>query len=127
MIQQNLDMSHAFLAGGTIAKNTIVMFGADDDTVVVGTAQTDVVIGVALHAATVGQRVDVQLKGVSEVKLGGTVARGDAIASGAAGVGVLLVVTTASIRTAIGRAMASGVSGDVVPVILDYILAAPLT
>lgn len=115
MIQQHTLLSKSFLAGGTITKGAIVMFGSDDNTVVVGTAATDLLIGVALHNALSGERIEVQLMGVAEIKLGGTVARGGDVTSGAAGVGVALSAA-ATIKSSIGKAMASGVTGDIIPV-----------
>lgn len=117
MVGPNQGLTKSFTAGGTIAKHSIVKFDADDDTVIVGAAATDKLIGVALEAATVGLRVEVQLAGIGEVVLGGTVARGAAVTSGAAGVGVDLAAA-ATIKTAIGRALASGVTGDVIPVLI---------
>lgn len=117
MIQQTEGMIKAFVAGGTITKNSILMFGADDDTLVVGTAATDKLVGVAMHDALVTERVEVMLDGVAEIKLGGTVTRGDDVTSGAAGVGVSLSAA-ATIKSSIGKAMASGVTGDIIPVLL---------
>jgi hypothetical protein len=116
MIQQTTGIVKSFKAGAAIAKNTIVMFGADDEHVIVATAATDKLIGVALSAAAAAEEVvEVQLSGVTEVKLGGTVTRGDSVTSGAAGVGVALAAA-ATIKCSIGEAMASGVTGDIIPV-----------
>lgn len=52
--------------------------------------------------------------GVTKVKLGGTVTAGDDIASGANGVGV--IAATGDVVN--GRAMASGVNNDIIPVLL---------
>lgn len=115
MIQRIVTLTHSFLAGGTVTDAAIVMFDSDDDTVIVGTAATDLLIGVALAAAASGARVEVQLAGIAFVKLGGTVARGEDVTSGAAGAGVKLTAA-ATIKSSIGKAMASGVSGDIIPV-----------
>lgn len=115
MIGKHTDFNHSFVAGGTIAKDTIVKFGADADTVVVGAAATDKLIGVALEAVVVGERVEVQMNGVAEIKLGGTVAFGDDVTSGAAGVGVKLTAAV-TIKSSIGRAMGGGVTGDIISV-----------
>lgn len=117
MVQATITLSKSLLAGGAITKNAIVMFGADDNTVVVGTAATDLLIGVALADAASGARVEVQMGGIAEVKLGGTVTRGGDITSGAAGVGVALSAAV-TIKSSVGKALASGVSGDVIPVML---------
>jgi len=118
MIQLSNTLSKSFLAGGTITKGAIVMFGSDDNTVVVATAATDLLIGVALADAVSGARVEVQLAGVAEIKLGGTVTRGNDVTSGAAGVGVALSAA-ATIKSSVGTAMASGVTGDIIPVLIS--------
>ena len=65
----NRELVKAFNAGGAIASNTLVKFGADNDTVVAAAAAADFVIGaVGLVAvpglgAVTGDRVDVQLEG----------------------------------------------------------------
>lgn len=117
MIQQTVGMTKQFVAGGAITAGAIVMFGADDDTVVVATAATDLLMGVALHPAASGERVDVQLTGVAKVKSGGSITRGGAVTSGAAGVGVALSAAS-TIKSSIGTAMASASSGDLFPVLL---------
>jgi hypothetical protein len=117
MVQRTTGIVKNFVAGGTITAGAIVMFGADDDTVVVGTAATDLLIGVALHAAASGERVDVQMSGIGEVKTGGVIARGGAVTSGAAGVGVALSAA-ATIKSSIGTALATSASGDVIPVLI---------
>jgi len=118
MIQATILQTKNFIAGAAIDKNKIVMFGSDDDSVIHATAATDRPVGVSLAAAASGARVDVALQGVAEVKLGGTIARGGDVTSGAAGVGVDLVAA-ATIKSSIGRAMAGGDSGDIIPVNLN--------
>jgi len=118
MIQATVIQIKNFKAGAAINKNTIVMFDSDDDTVIHATGATDRPIGVALAAAASGARLDVALQGVAEVKLGGTIARGGDVTSGAAGVGVDLSAA-ATIKSSIGRAMAGGDSGDVIPVLIN--------
>jgi hypothetical protein len=77
-------------------------------------------------AATRG--VDVRCLGVSKVKLGGTVTVNDKVASDAAGKGVKATAASVSAGTpeplagsyVMGIALASGVSGDVIPVLLTH-------
>ena len=118
MTGPNHVLKKSYTAGGTITRYAIVMFGSSDDAVVVGTAATDLLIGVAMHDAVSGERVEVQLMGITEIKLGGTVTRGNDITSGAAGVGVALSAA-ATIKSSIGKALASGVTGDVIPVMIS--------
>lgn len=117
MLQKNVTLRKSFVAGGVIPEGAIVMFGADDDTVVVGTAATDLLIGVASHTAASGERVEIDLAGITYVKLGGNVVRGNDITSGAGGVGVALSAA-ATIKSSVGRAMASGAANDLCPVML---------
>lgn len=115
----NLILKKAFVAGGAIAVNRLVKFGADDNTVVVATAATDPVIGVSddAHDAATGDRCDVFLCGIADVKLGvGGITRGLLIGSDATGQGV--AVSTIGNRS-VGVALMTGVAGDIVPVLLS--------
>ena len=71
-----------------------------------------------MHGATLGQDMRVQLYGIAEVKLGGTVTRGGLITSDAGGDGVAAAPAAGTNSGVIGRSMASGVSGDIIPVML---------
>lgn len=113
MLGPNDILTKNFKAGGTIAKFALVKFDSVEDTVIAATAATDKIIGVAQEAGASGGRVDVRLIGLSNVVLGGTVARGAALTAGAAGVAVDLAAA-ATIKNAVGRAMASGVIGDTI-------------
>lgn len=105
-------------AGADIPKFTIVKFGGSDGVVVKAAASTDAVIGVTYDVdAANGDRADVIHGGIADVKLGGTVARGDYIASDANGNGV--VAPAAATSNVIGIALVSGVSGDIIPVLLS--------
>ncbi len=102
-----------------VAAFTLAKFGADDDTLSAGAAATDNVIGVFQHPTTVaGEEVRVMLSGISRVKLGGTVTRGDLIGSDASGQGVSLAPAAGTNNRAVGIALASGVSGDIIPVLI---------
>ena len=108
---------HGMAAGAVIEPFTIVKVGAADNTAIPGAAATDNLLGVtpANGADAIGDTVDVILGGIAEVEIAGTVARGAQVTSNASGKGV--ATTTAGNRS-IGIALASGVSGDVIPVIL---------
>ena len=111
----------SFLATAATAQHTIVKFGANDDTIANSTAATDALLGVINEIGATaddvanGATVDIILCGIAEIKLGGTVARGGKITSGAAGVGVAGVAG----NQGIGKAMRSGVAGDIIPVLLN--------
>lgn len=100
-----------------VAAFTIAKFGADDDTLSSATASTEVLVGVFQHATTAaGQEVRVMLDGISRVKLGGTVTRGGLLTSDASGQAVAIGAVAGTNYGVIGLAMASGVSGDIIPV-----------
>lgn len=120
---------------------TIGKFGADDDTLSVAAAASDELVGVFQHTTdAAGDEVRVMLTGISRVKLGGTVTRGNLITSDAAGKGVAATQHTHTENTAaayvqnattaaadaeriIGKALASGVDGDIIPVLLTQGIA----
>ncbi len=111
-------LTKTFVAGGTIVANTILKFDSADDTVVPAAGATDLAMGVALNAAASGERVDVQLAGIAEVKAGGTVARGDFVVSDGSAEAVAMAAA-ATIKMALGQAMASAVDGDIFPVLVS--------
>lgn len=120
----NRDLVKSFNAGGTIASNTLVKFGADDNTVVAAAAAADSVIGaVSLVAppgssAASGDRVDVNLEGIVDVKAGGTITRGGLVISDASGYVIAATAAAGSNVRIVGMALASAVSGDIIPVLL---------
>lgn len=96
---------------------TIAKFGADDDTVDLATAATDSLVGIMQHTTdNAGDDVRVALEGISLLKLGGVVTRGDFVTSDANGKGVSCAPAQGANSRYIGEAMASGVAGDLVPV-----------
>lgn len=108
-------------AGAAITPYSIVKIGAANHTVILAAAATDNVIGVTpLNAAdAAGDTVDVIIAGIAEIKLAGTVARGAHVASNAAGLGI---ATTTAGNVAIGTALASGVTGDIIPVLTGKVI-----
>ena len=114
-------MTKEFVAEAAVSAQRIVKFGSTDDFMAQSAAAGDAHMGVfegygtsAPLAAAIGDRLHVTMVGLTRVKLGGTVARGAGITSDATGQGVAAAAT----NRAIGFAMASGVAGDVIPVLL---------
>lgn len=106
-------------AAAIAAPFTIGKFGADDDTMGVAAAATDPLAGVFQHAtANAGDEVRVMLDGVTKIKLGGTVTRGQPLTSDASGQGVAAAPAAGSNVRIIGIAMASGVSGDIITMLI---------
>jgi hypothetical protein len=103
------------VAEAAITANSIVKFGSTDDFVVLGAAAGDAVIGVVEGIApAAGERVDVVLGGIAEVKLAGAVTRGGGVVANASG----LAVAAAAGNRAIGYVLQSGVAGDIVEVLI---------
>ncbi len=97
----------------------IAKFGADDDTMSQATASTEELVGVFQHTTSgSGQEVRVMLNGISRVKLGGTVTRGGLLTSDANGKAVAIGAVAGTNYAVIGRAMASGVADDIIPVLI---------
>jgi len=103
-------------AGGTINEATIVKFGADDENVVAATAVSETLVGVAQHAAASGERVRVMTSGISRLKIGGTVTRGDYVTTNGSAQGVAAAPAGGTNNGIIGIALQSGVNGDIIRV-----------
>jgi hypothetical protein len=85
--------------------------------IVLAAAGTDKSIGVLVDQPLAGQTGTVRLRsaaGTLFVKLGGTVAVGDAITSNASGAGIVTVTAGDEV---LGRALQAGVSGDVIEIL----------
>lgn len=108
-----------FTAGAAIAKRRIVTLGAADHAVIQAAAATGALFGVAaeLDVAS-GDRVDVHLAGAVDVEFGGTIARGALVTSDADGKAVAATPASGVNNAVIGRAIVSGVDGDVGSVML---------
>lgn len=117
-------LTRPFNAEGTIVSNSFVKFGSDDDTVVQAAAATDSIIGAVNmvappgSSAASGARLDVEVTGIVDIKLGGTVTRGGFVTSDASGLGVAAAPSAGTNNRIAGIAQASGVSGDIIPVLL---------
>ncbi|MFQ5737336.1 MAG: capsid cement protein [Thermodesulfobacteriota bacterium] len=97
----------------------IAKFGADDDTLSQATASTEELVGVFQHTTSAaGEEVRVMLTGISRVVLGGTVTRGAYLTADANGKAVAAAPGAGVNAYVVGQAMASGVAGDIIPVLL---------
>jgi len=115
----NPGLTKSYNAEGVIGPFLIVKFGASDFGVLVAAAATDKTIGVTREFGSVsGEPVDVIHEGIANVKLGGTVTRGDFTTSDASGQAVVAAPATGVNNRVIGVARQSGVVGDVIEVIL---------
>lgn len=95
------------------AAYTIGKFGADDDTFAVASSRTDRMLGIFQYTTVnPGDEVRVMMDGISRLVLGTTVTRGQLLTADANGKGTPV---TSENDNAIGVALASGVSGDIIP------------
>jgi hypothetical protein len=119
MIGQTTILEKSAKAGAAITAYTIAKYGADDDTLTPATASTEDLIGVFQHDAENGKEVRVMLLGISRVKAGGNITRGDLLTSDANGKAVKTADVAGTNYNSIGRALASGVADDIIPVLLS--------
>lgn len=116
----NNGLTKSYTAEAAISANRFVKFGAADFGLLLAAAATDKIVGATTEIDSVsGERVDVVHEGIADIKLGGTVVRGDILTSDATGQGVVGVATN---RIG-GIALISGVIGDIIPVLLKPSLA----
>lgn len=116
----NPEFVKSYDATGTINPYRFVKFDSADYNVIQGAAATDSLIGASTDiAAASGERVDVIHGGIASIKLGGTVARGGLVTSDASGQGVAAAPASGANNRIGGMALASGVSGDIIPVLLS--------
>ena len=118
MSQVNLkSIVQAFTAGADLSTHQykLVKFGANNDTIVLcGNAEKP--LGVLMNAPLSGEVAEVAVQGGAKVKIGTTMATlGGSVASAANGVGRAAVAG----EWAIGSQQDSGVSGDLIPIIID--------
>lgn len=113
-------LQKGYTAGAAIAAHTLLKFGAADGQVINAVDAAAAIIGVQseLDVAS-GDRASVAMVGnIEDVKLGGTVTRGDPITSDASGFGVAAAPVAGTNNYIVGFAEASGVSGDIIPVVI---------
>jgi hypothetical protein len=116
-------LTKAFTAAGTIDQYTIVKFDSSDTTVVEAGVDDSLlgvvyIPGVSGTQKVSGDRLEVVLIGVAEVKAGGSITRGDLVTSDASGQAIAAAPAEGINKQVIGKALASAVSGDVFPILL---------
>lgn len=115
----NPGLIKSFTAETAIAAYRIVKHGTADTNAIQATGVNDALIGVSGQVAgDVGKRVDIILTDTTEVEYGGTVTRGDFLTSDASGRAVTSAPAAGTNNNVIGRAMVSGVVGDIGSVFL---------
>lgn len=115
MSWSNQGLAKNYVASGAIAAYSVVKPGATAGTVALATAATDKILGAVGELPVVdGERVDVILDGIADLRAGGTIAAGDMLTAAAGGA----VVVAASGNRIVGVALNAAVSGDRLPVFL---------
>lgn len=116
----NNQIIKAYSAEAAILPNRILKPGAADYGVLPASAATDKIIGVSMPLISVGagETVEVVHEGIAEVKLGGTVTRGDFLTSDASGQAITAAPSVGVNNSILGRAQVSGAAGDLIPVLL---------
>lgn len=115
----NNGLTKSYVAEAAVNPFRIVKFGATDGAVLQGAAVGDKLIGISTEIdAAIGERLDVVHEGIADLKLGGTVARGDFLTTDATGQGVTAAPAAGANAQIIGKAMASGVIGDIIPALV---------
>ena len=122
----NRDIVKSYTAEAAINPCRFVKPGSNDYGVVQAAAAADKIIGVSMPlgslgsgtALSSGDTCDVMHDGIADVQLGGSVTRGDLLTSDASGQGIVATGTAGSNYRTGGIALVSGVSGDIIPVLL---------
>jgi hypothetical protein len=115
----NPGLTKTFTADTAIAAYRIVKHGSGDTAVVQAVAVSDSLLGVTGQVlGEVGKRVDVVMSDTAEVEYGGAITRGDWLTSDANGKAVTAAPAAGVNNNVIGRAMCSGVLGDIGSVML---------
>lgn len=123
-------LTKTFQAGAAVIGARIVKAGAADNAVIqaAAAAATEFILGVSEYvqdgaggvlSTASGDDVDVIIGGIAYLTIGGTVNRGAPITSDASGQGVTAAPAAGVNNRIVGFAMASGVSGDVIPVLIS--------
>lgn len=110
----NPDFIKTYTAETAVAAYRAVKHGTADTSVVQAAASTDALIGVSGPlAGDAGKRVDIIHSGTAEIEYGGAVTRGDWLTSDVDGKAITAAPAAGVNANVIGRAMCSGVLGDI--------------
>lgn len=107
----------SFVAESPIPRNRFIKVGTTAGGILLATAATDLIIGISSDVvdADTGDFADGNLIGVSNIKVGGTIAYGARVTSDSTGRAITAVGT---VRVG-GIAMAAGVLNDIIPVLIS--------
>lgn len=112
----NPGLFKTFVAAAAVAPYVIVAHAAADGEVVQADSGGDALFGVTQQlGAAAGERVDVCLGGLPEVRMGGAASAGDPLTADAAGRAVPADPAAGVQARIIGFALMDAVEGDIVP------------
>ncbi|MFO7306916.1 MAG: DUF2190 family protein [Gammaproteobacteria bacterium] len=108
-----------YQAGGALTPGQVVKFGTADGIVVQSEAETDLHIGIYVgdEVASAGQTVPICVLGLANAVAGDTVTRGQRL-TGETTTGRVVPVDASAGEVVIGIALASGLDGDTIPVLV---------
>lgn len=113
-------LTRNYNAAAAIGANLIVKVGANDGEVLQAAASTDDLLGASTNIdSATGEPCDVIHGGIADIKLGGVVARGKYVTSDATGQGVQAAPAAGANAQVVGKALVSGIAGDIIPVLLN--------
>lgn len=113
-------LTKTMTAGAAVRGRRFVMFGATDLLAVEADGAAAAILGASEQVdAALNDRVDVILVGTAEVVCGGVVTRGAWLTSDANGAAVAAAPAAGVNANFAGRALAAGVAGDIISVLLS--------
>jgi len=117
---RNQGLVKAFVAGAAINPNRFLKFGADDNTLIQGSAAGDSIFCVSDDVGCAsGERIDAVLTDIATVEFGGTVTRGGLTMSDSTGRAIAATASAGTNVRTCGIALVSAVVGDKGPVLLS--------
>lgn len=112
----------SFVAEAAILPARIVKAGVGNG-VQTAASSSDKVFGISTEVdAALGERVDVVLEGTADLKLGGTIARGDFLVADSQGRGVTASPAAGANAQVTVMALTSGVTGDLIEVLVNPVM-----
>lgn len=117
----NPGLIKTYVADGVVNGGRIVKAGSADGKMAQAAAVSDKILGVSdlmTGPFADGDRMDVIHDGIADIVLGGTVAYGDFLTTNASGQGVTAAPAAGTNNQIVGKALAAGVSGDIIPVLV---------
>ena len=114
----NQGLIKTYLADAPIEGSRIVKAGSADGHVAMASNLNDPILGISdLLGNRPDMRVDVVHSQITDLKLGGNVSYGARLTTDANGQGIQIVASNAG-ASVVGKALQSGINGDIIPVLI---------